>query len=69
LNCAIAAFTKLGLDESFAELNDSTEALGEQFAQLQKTLNHKLDGPDLSGLVESFRQLQAKITKVSSQFS
>jgi predicted transcriptional regulator of viral defense system len=66
---AIAAFTKLGLDDTFAELNDSTKAMREQFAELQKTLNHQLDVPDLSVLVENFMKLQAQITKVSSQFS
>jgi hypothetical protein len=66
---AIAAFAKLGLDDTFAELNDSTKAVREQFAELQKTLNHQLDVPDLSVLVENFMKLQAQITKVSSQFS
>jgi hypothetical protein len=41
----------------------------EQLAELQKTLNHQLDVPDLSVLVENFMKLQAQITKVSSQFS
>jgi predicted transcriptional regulator of viral defense system len=62
---AIAAFTKLGLDETFAELNDSTKAMREQFAELQKTLNHQLDVPDLSVLVRNFERLQLKINSVS----
>ena len=61
----IAAFTKLGLDESFADLTDSAKAMSVQFAEIQKTLTLQLDVPDLSGLVEDFKRLQLNINSVS----
>ena len=66
---AVAAFTKLGLDESFAEINDSTKAVREQFAELQKNINHQLDAPDLSFLVENFERLQLQISVVTKSFA
>jgi hypothetical protein len=61
----IAAFTKLGLDESFADLTDSAKAMGVQFAEIQKTLTLQLDVPDLSDLVEDLKRLQLNINSVS----
>jgi predicted transcriptional regulator of viral defense system len=63
----IAAVAKLGIDDSFAELNDSAKAMSKQFAEIQKAINHQLDFPDLSLLVENFKRLQEQINKVSAE--